>query len=93
MLTKNTLSEVDSRAKVDSVVSNTAICPDTQVLDRFAEDHDDTGRLKQVLRNQNRHMRFVGRCLGLLRAVAKGNSPNLEASFLDTVQDDLTDAF
>jgi hypothetical protein len=38
-------------------------------------------------------MRFVGRCLGLLRAVAKGNSPNLEASFPDTVQDDFTDAF
>lgn len=92
-LTKHILGELDSRAKVDPVLSNRAIGPDTQVLDGLAENHDNTGYPGEVLGYQNRHMRVTGRCFGLFRAVTKGKSPNLEASFLKTVQDNCTDAF
>jgi hypothetical protein len=87
------LGEVDSRTEVDSVLSNRAIGPDTQVLDGLTENHDNTGCPGEVLGYQNWHMWVSGSGVGLLRAIAKGKTPNFEASLLKTVQDNFTNAF
>jgi hypothetical protein len=87
------LGEVDSRAEIDSVLSNRAIGPDTQVLNGLAENHDNTGCPGQILGDQYRHIWISARRFGLFRAIDKGKAPNLEASLLKTVQDNLTDAF
>jgi hypothetical protein len=87
------LGEVDSRAEVDSVLTNRAIGPDTQVLDGLAQHHDNTSCPGEVLRYQNWHMWVRGRGFGLFRAIAQGKTPNFKASLLKTAQDNHTDAF